>query len=132
MGNRCHLPRLGRLRSVSSASNNIGSVSHYLVAGRELGVPGIATLAATEIGTITFMYTASSATSMARRLCCRADFRTGHDHRGTNRARGRALRALKLMTVPEYFERNTARIAAVGWRSRLQSAASSHGCVPQD
>src|SRR5258706_265597 len=37
----------------------IGNVSHYLVAGRELGVyAGIATLAATEIGTITFMYNA--------------------------------------------------------------------------
>jgi SSS family solute:Na+ symporter len=36
-----------------------GSVSHYLVAGRELGVfVGIATLAATEIGTITYMYNA--------------------------------------------------------------------------
>ena len=35
----------------------IGNVSHYLVAGRELGTyAGIATLAATEIGTITFMY----------------------------------------------------------------------------
>ena len=35
----------------------IGNVSHYLVAGRELGVfVGIATLAATEIGTITYMY----------------------------------------------------------------------------
>ena len=34
-----------------------GSVSHYLVAGRELGTfVGIATLAATEIGTITYMY----------------------------------------------------------------------------
>jgi hypothetical protein len=37
----------------------IGNVSRYLVAGRELGVYiGIATLAATEIGTITFMYNA--------------------------------------------------------------------------
>ncbi|MEW6471551.1 MAG: hypothetical protein AB1679_04720 [Actinomycetota bacterium] len=35
----------------------VGNVSHYLVAGRELGLyVGIATLAATEIGTITFMY----------------------------------------------------------------------------
>src|SRR5258708_19757594 len=35
----------------------IGNVAHYLVAGRELGTYiGIATLAATEIGTITFMY----------------------------------------------------------------------------
>jgi len=37
----------------------VGNVSHYLVAGRELGLyVGIATLAATEIGTITFMYNA--------------------------------------------------------------------------
>ena len=37
----------------------IGNVAHYLVAGRELGTYiGIATLAATEIGTITFMYNA--------------------------------------------------------------------------
>ena len=37
----------------------VGNVSHYLVAGRELGLYiGIATLAATEIGTITFMYNA--------------------------------------------------------------------------
>src|SRR2546427_12573215 len=37
----------------------IGNVAHYLVAGRELGVYiGIATLAAAEIGTITFMYNA--------------------------------------------------------------------------
>ena len=38
----------------------VGSnVSNYLVAGRELGpFIGIATLAATEIGTITFMYNA--------------------------------------------------------------------------
>src|SRR5437868_13781913 len=35
----------------------IGNVTHYLVAGRELGLyVGIATLAATEIGTITYMY----------------------------------------------------------------------------
>src|SRR5690348_31515 len=35
----------------------VGNVTHYLVAGRELGLyVGIATLAATEIGTITFMY----------------------------------------------------------------------------
>src|SRR5271169_5470613 len=37
----------------------LGDVSHFLVAGRELGLyVGIATLAATEIGTITFMYNA--------------------------------------------------------------------------
>src|SRR4029079_8582167 len=37
----------------------VGKLSHYLVAGRELGLYlGIATLAATEIGTITCMYNA--------------------------------------------------------------------------
>ena len=37
----------------------VGDLTHFLVAGRELGVyVGIATLAATEIGTITFMYMA--------------------------------------------------------------------------
>ena len=35
----------------------VGSTAHFLVAGRELGPwIGIATLAATEIGTITYMY----------------------------------------------------------------------------
>jgi len=35
----------------------VGSTAHFLVAGRGLGTwIGIATLAATEIGTITFMY----------------------------------------------------------------------------
>src|SRR5437868_13451533 len=35
----------------------IGNVAHFLVAGRELGLyVGITTLAATEIGTITYMY----------------------------------------------------------------------------
>jgi len=41
------------------ARKYVGSVADYLVAGRELGTYlGIATLAATEIGTITFMYNA--------------------------------------------------------------------------
>ena len=35
----------------------VGNTAHFLVAGRELGPwIGITTLAATEIGTITFMY----------------------------------------------------------------------------
>lgn len=83
------------------------SVSHYLVAGRELGLYiGIATLAATEIGTITFMYNAElgyrygfSAFSAAliSGLAMIIVGRTGFVIR--------RFRELKLMTVPEYFER---------------------------
>src|ERR1700732_3305522 len=41
------------------ARKYVGGVADYLVAGRELGTYlGIATLAATEIGTITFMHNA--------------------------------------------------------------------------
>ena len=40
-----------------SGKRYIGQVAHFLVAGRELGLYiGIATLAATEIGTITYIY----------------------------------------------------------------------------
>jgi len=83
------------------------SVSHYLVAGRELGLYiGIATLAATEIGTITFMYNAElgyrygfSAFSAAliSGLAMIIVGRTGFVIR--------RFRELQLMTVPEYFER---------------------------
>lgn len=85
----------------------IGSISHYLVAGRELGLyVGIATLAATEIGTITYMYNAefgykygfaSFATAMISGVVMVIVGRTGFV---VSR-----FRALKLMTVPEYFER---------------------------
>lgn len=84
----------------------IGDVSHYLVAGRELGLyVGIATLAATEIGTITFMYYAEfgykyglSAFSVAliSGLVMIIVGRTGFIVR--------KFRELKLMTVPEYFQ----------------------------
>ena len=41
----------------------VGNTAHFLVAGRELGTYiGIATLAATEIGTITFMYNSERCT----------------------------------------------------------------------
>jgi solute:Na+ symporter, SSS family len=84
----------------------LGDVSHYLVAGRELGLyVGIATLAATEIGTITFMYNAELGyrfgfASFAAALISGAVMifvgRTGFIiHR---------FRELKLMTVPEFFE----------------------------
>ncbi|MBA3438732.1 MAG: sodium:solute symporter family protein [Pyrinomonadaceae bacterium] len=84
----------------------VGNVSHYLVAGRELGLyVGIATLAATEIGTITFMYNgelgykygfAAFAAALISGLVMIVVGRTGFVIS--------RLRELKLMTVPEYFE----------------------------
>jgi solute:Na+ symporter, SSS family len=84
----------------------IGSVSHFLVAGRELGAfVGIATLAATEIGTITFMYYAelgyragfaAFASALVAGLVMMFVGRTGFIIS--------RLRELNLMTVPEYFE----------------------------
>ncbi len=89
----------------------IGKVSHYLVAGRELGThAGIATLAATEIGTITFMYNgelgykygfAAFAAALISGLVMIVVGRTGLVIE--------RFRALKLMTVPEYFERKYSR-----------------------
>ena len=84
----------------------VTGLSDFLVAGRKLGVYiGIATLAATEIGTITFMYYAE------------LGFRTGFASFINGLIAGlvmifigrtgfivRRLRALGLMTVPEYFE----------------------------
>src|SRR5262245_13433976 len=85
----------------------VGSVSHYLVAGRELGpYVGIATLAATEIGTITFMYNAelgyrygfaAFSTALISGLVMIFVGRTGFVIR--------RFRELELMTVPEYFEK---------------------------
>jgi SSS family solute:Na+ symporter len=84
----------------------IGNVSHYLVAGRELGVfAGIATLAATEIGTITFMYNgelgynygfAAFAAALISGVVMVIVGRTGLVIS--------RFRALRLMTVPEFFE----------------------------
>jgi SSS family solute:Na+ symporter len=89
----------------------IGNVAHYLVAGRELGTyAGIATLAATEIGTITFMYNgelgykygfAAFAAALISGIVMIIVGRTG-----LVIAR---FRQLKLMTVPEYFERKYSR-----------------------
>jgi SSS family solute:Na+ symporter len=77
-----------------------------LVAGRELGLHvGIATLAATEIGTITFMYFAELGYKAGFAAFCTAAIsgivmiivgRTGFVVK--------KFRELKLMTVPEYFE----------------------------
>ena len=84
----------------------VGDLTHFLVAGRELGVyVGIATLAATEIGTITFMYMAE--------LGYKAGFAAFAAALNSGAAQvvvGRTgfivsrFRDLKLMTVPEYFE----------------------------
>jgi SSS family solute:Na+ symporter len=84
----------------------VGQLSHYLVAGRELGLYlGIATLAATEIGTITFMYNAelgykygfaAFAAAMISGIVMIIVGRTGFVIS--------RFRELKLMTVPEYFE----------------------------
>lgn len=85
----------------------IGGISSYLVAGRELGLYlGIATLAATEIGTITFMYNAelgykygfaAFSTALISGIVMIIVGRTGFVVR--------KFRELKLMTVPEYFQR---------------------------
>lgn len=84
----------------------IGNVEHFLVAGRELGLYiGIATLAATEIGTITYMYNgelgykygfASFAAALISGVVMIIVGRTGFVIS--------RFRQLKLMTVPEYFE----------------------------
>jgi len=86
--------------------NYLGDVSHYLVAGRKLSLHiGIATLAATEIGTITYMYNselgykygfASFAAALISGVVMIVVGRTGFIIR--------RFRELKLMTVPEYFE----------------------------
>jgi SSS family solute:Na+ symporter len=84
----------------------VGGIADFLVAGRELGLYiGIATLAATEIGTITFMYYAE------------LGYKTGYAAFINGLIAGlvmiiigrtgfivRRLRAMKLMTVPEFFE----------------------------
>jgi len=85
----------------------IGNLSHYLVAGRELGVYlGVATLAATEIGTITYMYNAelgyrygfaSFAAALISGLVMIFVGRTGFVIR--------PFREMQLMTVPEFFEK---------------------------
>src|SRR6267142_2952906 len=85
----------------------IGNVAHYLVAGRELGTYiGIATLAATEIGTITFMYNAELGyrygfapfvIALISGLVMIIIGRTGFVIT--------RFRSMNLMTVPEFFER---------------------------
>ena len=89
----------------------VGGISDYLVAGRELGTfLAVATLAATEIGTITFMYYAE------------LGYKTGYASFVNGLIAGvvmivlgrtgfivRQLREMRLMTVPEFFERKFSR-----------------------
>ena len=84
----------------------ISDVSDFLVAGRELGTfVGIATLAATEIGTVTFMYYAQLGYETGF-----ASFVNGLIAGVVMIFIGRSgfivkkLRELKLMTVPEFME----------------------------
>ncbi len=84
----------------------ISGVSDFLVAGRGLGVYiGIATLAATEIGTITFMYYAELGYKTGF-----SSFMIGLVSGGVMIFIGmsgfvvKKLRELQLMTVPEFFE----------------------------
>src|SRR6201996_4353639 len=89
-----------------AGKRSIGSVEQFPVAGRELGLyVGIATLAATEIGTITYMYNgelgykygfAAFAAALVSGFVMIFVGRTGFVIS--------RFRALKLMTVPEYFE----------------------------
>lgn len=89
----------------------LSNISDYLVAGRGLGLfLGVATLAATETGTVTFMYNAQ------------LGFQTGFSAFITGLISGVVMlgigytgfiihrfRKLELMTVPEYFERKYSR-----------------------
>lgn len=84
----------------------VGGISDFLVAGRELGTYlAVATLAATEIGTITFMYYAE------------LGYKTGYASFVNGLIAGlvmifigrtgfivKRLRAMRLMTLPEFFE----------------------------
>ncbi|MGI8959916.1 MAG: sodium:solute symporter family protein [Bryobacteraceae bacterium] len=89
----------------------ISGASDFLVAGRAIGLYlGIATLAATEIGTVTFMYYAelgykTGFASFVNGLIAGAVMifigRTGFVIK--------RLRELQLMTIPEYFERRYSR-----------------------
>jgi solute:Na+ symporter, SSS family len=89
----------------------ISSAADFLVAGRGIGLYlGISTLAATEIGTVTFMYYAELGYKAGF-----ASFINGLIAGTAMLAIGRSgfiikkLRDLQLMTVPEYFERRYSR-----------------------
>lgn len=89
----------------------ISKTSDFLVAGRGVGLYlGIATLAATEIGTVTFMYYAELGYKAGF-----ASFVNGLIAGSVMLFLGRTgfvikrLRELRLMTIPEYFERRYSR-----------------------
>jgi solute:Na+ symporter, SSS family len=84
----------------------VGGIADFLVAGRELGTfLAVATLAATEIGTITFMYYAELGYKTGY-----ASFVNGLIAGAVMIFLGRTgfivkrLRAMRLMTVPEFFQ----------------------------
>ena len=112
----------------------VSGLSDFLVAGRELGTfIGIATLAATEIGTITFMYYAelgykTGFASFVNGLIAGAVMiligRTGFIIR--------KLRSLGLMTIPEFFEVKYSRnLRVLTGVSGGDGRHSEHGCFPQ-
>lgn len=97
---------VGSLLIGVAAKRFVGNLTDFLVAGRELGLHvGIATLAATEIGTITFMYFAELGYKAGFAAFCTAAISgvvmiiVGRTGLVISR-----FRELKLMTVPEYFE----------------------------
>ncbi|HWQ56427.1 MAG TPA: sodium:solute symporter family protein [Bryobacteraceae bacterium] len=84
----------------------VSGLQDFLVAGRGIGLYlGVATLAATEIGTVTFMYYAELGYKTGF-----ASFVNGLTAGGVMLAIGRTgiivkrLRELRLMTVPEFFQ----------------------------
>ncbi len=88
-----------------------GSLSHYLVAGRGLGLHlGIATLAATETGIVTYMYfgelgyVVGFSAMVIGLLTAAVTLLIGYTGFAV-----KPLRELRLMTVPEYFERRYSR-----------------------
>lgn len=97
---------LGTMAAGLYGKKYVSGLSDFLVAGRQLGTfIGVATLAATEIGTITFMYYAelgykTGFASFINGLVAGAVMifigRTGFIIR--------RLRALRLMTIPEFFQ----------------------------
>jgi SSS family solute:Na+ symporter len=102
---------LGTLVAGLQGRKYISGVSDFLVAGRELGTfVSIGTLAATEIGTVTFMYYAelgyrtgfaSFINGLIAAIVMISIGRTGFVVR--------RLRELRLMTMPEYFEARYSR-----------------------
>ena len=97
---------VGSLAAGLYGKKYVSDVADFLVAGRELGTfIGIATLAATEIGTITFMYNAQLGYQTGF-----ASFITGLISGVVMIVIGRTgfivkqLRAMRLMTIPEFME----------------------------